>query len=112
MIAKTQITRLAYLVRKHIHAALLDEAGGMRIEVAAEEIADGAVIFIRASVLGYQRSRTIFLDTPDGPWQAFKACLGLRHRTKTVRVNATVLFPELSGITAPNLYLEIEKGEI
>lgn len=108
MITKFQLSRLSFLIRKHLHKALLDEAAGMRIDVAAEEMSDGIAVYIRAQVLGQQKSRTIYLDTPDGPFQALLACFGLPHRKKQVRLDAFVLFPEIAAMNTPHLYLEVD----
>jgi len=104
------LSRLSFLIRKHLHKAMLDEAAGMRIEVAAEEMSDGIAVYIRAHVFGQQKSRTIYLDTPDGPFQAILACFRLPHRKKQVRLDAFVLFPEIAVMDTPHMYLEIDHG--
>lgn len=98
--------RLAYGVRKMISTRFLEEYPGMRVEVAASEVAEGFAVYLKASVLGMRRETDVEIDAPDGRWQAIRYALGLRYRKRKIRLEASVLFPHLPTAADSITFLE------
>lgn len=102
------LSRLSYLVRKIITSRFLEEYPGMRVEIAANEVAEGFAIYLQATVLGQQRSTEVEINAPDGRWQALRLALGLSYRKRKIRFTASTLFPHMPTTADAVTYLEWE----
>jgi hypothetical protein len=88
---KWHLKRMEWLLQKRLDESL----NNLPIEVVAEELADGVILYVKTEILGEAKSAVVELDVPSGPWQALKACFGLRHKKRHLYISAYQLFPDL-----------------